>query len=960
MEPTTPNLTGIDTGIRKPALAWKPRLTVGRSWLLAVAWLLLLPVAAARAAGAPVWLDAEHFDSVGGWQRDTQHVDTMGSVYLLATGLGRPVEDAVTRAEVPADGTYRLWVRCRDWLPSHSPGRFRVLINGTPSRELGRAEEDAWRWQPAGQFDLPQGPIEVRIQDLTGWWGRVDALVLAGDEFQPSDDPVVLAAQRAQYGCVSSGVEELRDFDVVVVGAGPSGLGAAVAAARHGVRVALVQDRPVVGGNSSSEIRVPPMGYLGNPPDRVNVTGLCEEFFPTPQGWSRYADSGRMEAIVRDEPGITLLLNTRATGVRMKGSTTGPLAPGQPGEPGEIEAVLAIDVRTGQRMALRAPLFVDTTGHAWIGYYAGAEYRVGEEARDEFGETLAPLQATPRTQGNSLYQAVIVTREAPVAFDCPDWAYQWAEDSDFQPRDDHRRLAAVQRPENFDRPSRGKGRNPGDDPDGTVVRRWWIEYGGMVDTVHDAETIRDELLRINLGLWNYAKNHNPATREQNVYRELVWLNYVPGVRESRRLMGPYVMSQVDFDQQILHQDTVAFTDWGPDVHHPEGFWVAGNDCIHVYGGRRVSIPYRTLYSRNVSNLMMAGRCHSATHIAMGGTRVMRPCMAMGQAAGTAAAIAVARGTTPEGVYQRHLSALQQALLKDGCYLVGVRNEDPADLARAAAVTASSAADGMPPQKVVNGLSRLVGDDRNAWLADGQSPHWIMLAWDQPQAVNVAHVTFERRAVPVRIEAQLGGQWRPVGRISRLDQRRYVVPLDAVATTQVRLVFARPVAVCEVRVYDEPPAVAEAIRRRSERVLPDQDAQRPDLPGVFLDDLDAATKGHWVESTFGGRYLGSGFLHDNNQDKGDGWLEFFPGVTGRFEVRLAYVAYANRATNVPVTVTHSDGQTTILVNQRRQPPIDAQFLSLGTFLLDDHSAVRIGNSATDGYVVVDGLQLLPEP
>jgi hypothetical protein len=365
------------------------------------------------AAGEPIWLEAENFDAIGGWQRDTQHVDTMGSVYLLAAGLGRPVEDAVTRAEIPAAGTYRLWVRCRDWLPSHSPGRFRVLIDGQPSDELGRADDDAWRWLPAGQFPLPPGEVEIRIRDLTGWWGRVDALVLAGEGFQPADDPAALAAQRVKYGGVSREVNERQGFDVVVVGAGPAGLGAAVAAARHGARVALIQDRPVVGGNSSSEISVPPMGYLGTPPDRVNVTGLCEEFFPTPQGWNRYADSNRMEAIVRAEPEIELFLNTRATGSPDGRRADRPLQPGQVGEPGEIEAVLAIDVRTGQRLALHAPLFIDATGHAWIGYYAGAEYRVGEEARDEFGETLAPLQATPRTQGNSLYQAEIVTREYP-------------------------------------------------------------------------------------------------------------------------------------------------------------------------------------------------------------------------------------------------------------------------------------------------------------------------------------------------------------------------------------------------------------------------------------------------------------------------------------------------------------------------------------------------------------------
>ena len=925
-------------------------------WKILPLWLAL--AAGSAASAQVVWLEAESFDSVGGWQRDTQHVDTMGSVYLLATGLGTPVDDAVTQVEIPAAGTYRLWVRCRDWLPSHSPGRFRVLVDGRPSDELGHAADDTWRWQEAGRFELDRGVVEVRIRDATGWWGRVDALVLAaGDDFRPADQQPRLAEQRLQYGGVSAEVEDAGRFDVVVVGAGPAGLGAAVAAARNGAAVALVQDRPVVGGNASSEISIPPMGYLGNPPDRVNVTGLVEEFFP-PQAWNNYADSEHMEAIVRAEPNIQLFLKTRATGVRMKEGPVRPLEPGETGAPGEIDAVLALDVRTGQRRAFHAPLFVDATGHAWIGYYAGAEYRVGMEARDEFGETLAPSEASRRTQGNTLYQAVIVTRDEPVEFACPPWAYQWRRDEDFQPRGDHRRLDEVRRPENFDRPSRGKGRNPGDDPDGAIVRRWWVEYGGMADTVADAESIRDELFRINLGLWNYAKNHNPATKERNARRELVWLNYVPGVRESRRLMGPYVMSQVDFDTREVHHDTIAFTDWGPDVHHPEGFWVAGNDAIHVYKGRRTSIPYRTLYSRNIANLLMAGRNHSATQLAMGGTRVMRPCMAMGQAAGTAAAIAVAQGATPAGVYERHRDVLQQTLLKDGCYLLGVRNEDPRDLARTAVITASSTAEGMPAQKVANGFNRIVGDDRNAWLASGNDPHWIAFEFDQPQAVNVAHVTFERQAVPVRIEVRDGPRWRRVGTIRRPDRRRFLVPLEPIATRQLRLTLARPAPVCEIRLYKEPAPVAEAIRQRNELNLAVAEHPQPDLPGIFLDDLQAVETGFWTESTYYPRFLGRGYLHDNDQHKGDAALEFFPATTGRFHLRLAYVSGNNRARNVPVTVNHAGGQTTVEVDQRREPPLDGHFVSLGAFLLDEDSSVRVANTGTEGYVIVDGLHLLP--
>ena len=397
------------------------------------------------------------------------------------------------------------------------------------------------------------------------------------------------------------------------------------------------------------------MGYVGKPPDRVNVSGITKELFP-PQGKRNFADSKKMEKIVRAEKNISLFLNTRAVDVEMKDRT-------------QIKSIIALDLHTGQRMRFSAPLFIDTTGHGWIGFYARADYRMGQEARAEFNESLAPIKAGNRTMGNSLYKSVFKTRDEPIPFDCPDWAYQWKKSSDFEPRGSHKRIKKIVRPRNFDKPSRGKGRNPGKDINGGILYSWWVEYGGMLNTIRDAEKIRDELFRISIGLWNYAKNHNPKTKKKNAKRELVWLNYVPGVRESRRLMGDYIMSQKDYDEQIIHDDTVAFTDWGPDIHHPEGYWVRGNDCIHVYKGRRTSIPFRSLYSRNIKNLFMAGRCHSATHIALGGTRVMRPMCATGQAVGTAAAIATKYKALPRGVYEKHIKELQDTLVRDGCRLM---------------------------------------------------------------------------------------------------------------------------------------------------------------------------------------------------------------------------------------------------------------------------------------------------
>ena len=246
---------------------------------------------------------------------------------------------------------------------------------------------------------------------------------------------------------------------------------------------------------------------------------------------------------------------------------------------------------------------------------------------------------------------------------------------------------------------KGKGYRPRNESGGFF--QWWVELGGVMDTIYDAEQIRDELFRINLGLWNYVKNYDTKFKEINKNRRLFWINYVPGKRESRRLVSDYILTQWDYADHIVHEDNVAYGGWGVDIHHPNGFWKSGPMYYNAYRGEKVSIPFRCLYSQNISNLMMAGRNVSVSHVALGGVRVMRTTCLMGQAVGTAAAVCLENNALPRTAGKKYIGEIQQRLLKNGDYIMGQKNEDPNDLALQATVTASSVKTIPDPVSVVS-------------------------------------------------------------------------------------------------------------------------------------------------------------------------------------------------------------------------------------------------------------------
>ncbi|MBI3973017.1 MAG: FAD-dependent oxidoreductase [Chloroflexi bacterium] len=453
-------------------------------------------------------------------------------------------------------------------------------------------------------------------------------------------------------------------YDLVVVGGGMAGCAAAITAARRGVRTALVQDRPVLGGNGSKEIRVWLLGANGGGNNAYfRETGLMEELrlenlYRNPEGNAEIWDTVLLERVLTQDH-LDIFLNTIITDV-----ATEPTMPAGQEDSRRITRVSGYTLASELRHTFEAPLFVDATGDGTVALLAGATYRTGREASREFGETLAPEAAEPYVLGGTImFQAKDTGK--PVRFVPPSWAHRFAED-DLR----HRRHSSWQ----------------------AGIQYWWIEHGGAGDTIHDNEAVKFELLRILYGIWDHLKN-GEEHRHDTETQTLEWAGVLPGKRESRRFMGDYLLTERDILEQVDQPDRIAYGGWNIDHHPPHGFWAKDEPpAYHFHQPGIYSIPYRSLYARDVANLFLAGRHISTSHVAMCSTRVMLTCAQGGEAVGAAAARCLRLETTPRGLYEGgHVAGVQQDLLKDDHYIIGVRNDDPADLARHAAVAASSAA-----------------------------------------------------------------------------------------------------------------------------------------------------------------------------------------------------------------------------------------------------------------------------
>lgn len=571
-------------------------------------------------------VEAENFERKGGWVVDQQFMDLMGSPYLMAHGMGVPVEDASTTISFPESGTYYVYVRTYNWTSpwygGKGPGKFTLKIGNKKLPIVLGDEGNQWMWQPAGKISVKAGNSNLTLKDLTGFNGRCDAIYFTTEKEQlPPNETVQLTDFRKKMLNIPAELE-LYSYDVIVIGGGIAGMCAAAAASRLGCKVALINDRPVLGGNNSSEVRVHLGGNIGVGPNS-GLGRMIREFGHSKEGNAKPAanyEDEKKELFIANEKNITLYANYRAISVKTDGN--------------RIESVIIKHIENGKEVELKAPLFSDCTGDGTIGYLAGADYNMGRESRTEYGEELAPIQPDKMTMGSSV-QWYSADKGKPTRFPIFSYGLQFNE-------------------KNCEKVTMGE---------------WKWETGMNFNQIDDFERIRDYGLMVIYSNWSFLKNKLKDNKKYK-NRALDRVAYIAGKRESRRLLGDYILKQDDIDKNVYHEDASFVTTWSIDLHFPDSLnashfpdapFKAATKHIHIYP---YAVPYRCLYSRNIENLFMAGRNISVTHVALGTVRVMRTTGMMGEVVGMAASLCKKYNTTPRGVYQKHLPELK-ALMKEG-------------------------------------------------------------------------------------------------------------------------------------------------------------------------------------------------------------------------------------------------------------------------------------------------------
>lgn len=600
---------------------------------------IILSVGSHSAAASGILVEAESFTNKGGWSVDQQFVFEMGSPYLIAHGMGQSVGDASTDVDFVKKGEYHIYVRCYNWTSPWSekqgPGRFAISVGDKRVNDNLGTTGESWEWQYAGLVDIPRSGVQrVVLHDMTGFDGRCDAIYFTtkkGDV--PPAEMETLAAFRRNYNPHKATVVK---SDFVVVGGGVAGMCAAVAAARLGTKVVLINDRPLWGGCNSSETRVHLGGHIEMAP-YTNLGNMIKEFGPLRGGNAQPAEfyeDEKKRAFLEAEENLSLYPSYKVYKVDKSGN--------------KIKAVYAKHIETGEEIKFVAPIFSDCTGDGTVGYLAGADYSMGREGRDVYGEPSAPAEGDKMTMGASV-QWYSVEEDKPQEFPVFEYGLDFNAES-------------CQR---------------------VTMGEWTWETGMNFDQCEEFEYIRDYGLMVVYSNWSFLKNRL-ENNEKYHNRTLGWVAYIAGKRESRRLLGDHVLTENDLVNEVQYPDASFTTTWSIDLHYPDP-----ENTKHFPGGEFKSIcehgavnpyavPYRCLYSRNVQNLFMAGRDISVSHIGLGTVRVMRTTGMMGEVVGMAASLCDKYDALPRDIYLSHLDELK-TLMQKGAGKQGLKNNQTYNL-----------------------------------------------------------------------------------------------------------------------------------------------------------------------------------------------------------------------------------------------------------------------------------------
>ncbi|MRT91981.1 FAD-dependent oxidoreductase [Ancylomarina sp. 16SWW S1-10-2] len=564
--------------------------------------------------------------------------------------------------------------------------------------------------------------------------------------------------------------EQIIDVDILVIGAGMAGISAAVSAARHGAKTLLIQDRPVLGGNASSEMRVT---VNGAPQERE--TGIIEEILIENWVYNKQESYPVWDHVLYNyitrQPNLKLMLNTQAIDAVMDGD--------------KIKSAICWGLTNETEYTINASQFIDCSGDGLLAAIAGAEYRTGREGKDEFNESYAPDQPDGWTMGECI---MMITKDMgrPMPFKAPDYALPFDYETAF--KDKHRRLKQLK--EGF----------------------WWIEVCDDYDIIAKREDTRHKLMAYFYGVWDYIKNSGNHPEADNL--ALDWIGSIPGRRESRRFMSDYILTQNDILKNPHFEDAIGFGGWSLDEHNPGGIENLSEPAsyFHQKSKEIYEVPYGILYSKNIENLSFAGRNASLTHIALSSTRIISTCALMGQAVGTGAAICLQKGINPRELRKKHMDELQEQLLRDDVFIPNRPAVDTNDLAKKADEIMGSSTVSGNSKFLIDGVSRDRGEEIHHWESNGLDAE-LQLEWKKPVKISRVELKGDTNVlrkimmhknpqkniqqkqildVPpeliktATVEARVRGQWVEVAKIEENITRLIKTSFDQVKTTAIRV------------------------------------------------------------------------------------------------------------------------------------------------------------------------------